>query len=66
VEQKLKGCFRGEEIVAVIYQRYYNGSRTQGSRDSELLDRINGVFICFVAMAIRHCLKAWRTGELAE
>ena len=66
MEQKLAGRFRAEEIVAVIYQRYYNGSRRQGSRDPEFLDRINGVFICFVATAIRHCLKAWRTGELAE
>ena len=50
----------------MIYQRYFNGSRRQGSRDPEFLDRINGVFVCFVATAIRHCLKAWRTGELAE
>jgi len=66
VEQKLEGHFRAEEIVAVIYQRYYNGSRRQGSQDPEFLDRINGVFICIVATAIQHCLKAWRTGELAE
>lgn len=23
-------------------------------------------FICFVATAVRHCLKAWKTGECAE
>lgn len=35
----------------------------KGNRDPEFLDKINGVFICFVATAMRHCLKAWRTGE---
>jgi len=66
VEQLLEGRFRAEEIVDVIYQRYYNGFRKQGSRDPDFLDNINGVFICFVATAIWHCLKAWKTGELAE
>ena len=28
------------------------------------LERINGVFICFVAMAMRHCLKLWKSGVL--
>lgn len=35
----------------------------RGNRDPEFLDRINGVFICFVVTAIRHCLKAWKTWE---
>ena len=66
MEKKLKGRFRAEEIVAVIYQRYYNESRRQGSRDPKFLDRINSVFICLVTMAIQYYLKAWRTSELAE
>ena len=37
----------------------------QGNREPVFLDKINGVFICFVASAIRHCLKAWRTGKCA-
>lgn len=35
----------------------------QGNRDPDFLDKINGVFICFVASAIRHSLKAWRKGD---
>ncbi|RPB19933.1 hypothetical protein L211DRAFT_852803 [Terfezia boudieri ATCC MYA-4762] len=35
----------------------------KGNRDPSFLDRINGVFICFVALAMRHSLKAWRTGD---
>jgi hypothetical protein len=50
----------------VIYQKYFHGARRQGSRDPDFLDKLNGVFICFVATAVRHCLKAWKTGECAE
>ena len=50
----------------MICQRYFNGFKRQGTRDPEFLDRINGMFVCFVATAIRHCLKACMTGELAE
>ncbi|KAF8446518.1 hypothetical protein BGX38DRAFT_664094 [Terfezia claveryi] len=32
----------------------------KGNRDPSFLDRINGVFICFVAS---NSLKAWRTGD---
>ncbi|KAF8414744.1 hypothetical protein BGX38DRAFT_1281700 [Terfezia claveryi] len=35
----------------------------KGNRDSGFLDRINGVFICFVASAMHHSLKAWKTGD---
>ncbi|RPB18716.1 hypothetical protein L211DRAFT_853865 [Terfezia boudieri ATCC MYA-4762] len=35
----------------------------KGNRDPSFLDRINGVFICFVASAMRHSLKVWRTGD---
>ena len=52
--------------MTIIYQKYYQGPRMQGRRESEFLDRINGVFIYFVACAIRHCLKLWKTGELKQ
>ena len=35
----------------------------RGNQDPLFLDKINGVFICFVAAAIGHCLRSWRTGE---
>jgi len=62
----MKGRFRAEEIVMVIYQRYYEGKRKQRHREPDFMNRINGVFICLVASAIRHCLKTWRMGEFVE
>jgi hypothetical protein len=38
----------------------------RGYRDVEFHEKINGVFICLVASALRHCLKHWVKGELAE
>jgi len=52
--------------MIVIYQRYYKGKRKQGHQEPDFMNRINGVFICLIASAIRHCLKAWRTAELVE
>jgi len=52
--------------VKIIYQKYFQTKRMKGNRDPEFLERINGVFICFVATAMRHCLKLWKTGEYQE
>ncbi|KAF8428826.1 hypothetical protein BGX38DRAFT_1334659 [Terfezia claveryi] len=60
---EFRGRFRAEEIVNIIYQRYFQGPKMKGNRDPGFLDRINGVFICFVASAMRHSLKAWKTGD---
>jgi len=62
----MKGRFHAEEIVMMIYQRDYKGNRKQGHREPDFMNWINGVFICLVASAIRHCLKAWRTREFVE
>ena len=58
--------FRAEEIVNIIYAQYFQGAKRKGNQDPKFLDRVNGAFICLVATAIRHCLKAWRTGILDE
>jgi len=55
-----------EEIVKVIHQKYFYSKRMNRNRDPEFLERINGVFICFVATIIRHCLKMWRSGEYLD
>ncbi|KAF8419988.1 hypothetical protein BGX38DRAFT_1263992 [Terfezia claveryi] len=60
---EFRGRFRAEEIVNIIYQWYFQGPKMKGNRDPGFLDRINGVFICFVASAMRHSLKAWKTGD---
>ncbi|KAF8435250.1 hypothetical protein BGX38DRAFT_1217771 [Terfezia claveryi] len=52
--EELKNRFRAEEIVKVIFQK------------PQFLERINGVFICFVSTAMRHCLKMWKTGEYKD
>ncbi|RPB28143.1 hypothetical protein L211DRAFT_778723 [Terfezia boudieri ATCC MYA-4762] len=62
-EKEFRGRFQAEEIVNIIYQRYFQGAKMKGNRDPSFLDRINGVFICFVASAMRHGLKVWRTGD---
>ncbi|KAF8415550.1 hypothetical protein BGX38DRAFT_1281256 [Terfezia claveryi] len=35
----------------------------KGNRDPGFLDKINGIFICFVTSAIHYSLKAWKTGD---
>ena len=35
----------------------------KGNKDPTFLNKINGVFICFVTAALGHCLKAWKTGK---
>ena len=52
--------------MKIIYHKYFQTKGMKGNRDPEFLERINGVFICFVAMAMRHCLKLWKTGEYQE
>ncbi|KAF8458809.1 hypothetical protein BGX38DRAFT_1138404 [Terfezia claveryi] len=60
---EFRGQFRMEEIVNIIYQWYFQGPKMKGNRDPGFLDRINGIFICFVASAIHHSLKVWKTGD---
>ena len=52
--------------MKLIYQKYFQTKRMKGNREPEFLQRVNGVFICLVSTAIRHCLKLWRTGEYQE
>jgi len=49
--------FRAKEIVDVIFNKYYVGKKMRGYKDCEFHDKINGIFICLVATALRHCLK---------
>ena len=54
--------YRVEEIVNIIYTQYFKPVKRKGNQYLKFLDRINGAFICLVATAIRHSLKACRTG----
>lgn len=58
--------FWAKEIVEVIYNKFFAGKKMRGYRDSKFHEKINGVFICLVSSALRHCLKHWAMGELAE
>jgi len=52
--------------VKVSYQKYFYSKRMKGNRHPEFRERIDGVFICFIATVIRHCLKIWRSGEYLD
>ena len=54
--------YRAEEIENIIYTQYIKTVRRKGNQDPKFLDRIHGAFICLVATAIQHSLKAWKTG----
>ena len=58
------GHFSAEEIVKIIFQKYFNGKRSKGNQDPGFLDKINAPFLLFVCCAIRHCLMSWRQGAL--
>ena len=58
--------FRVEEIVNSIYAHYFKTIKRKGNQDHKFLDRVNGAFICLVATAIRHSLKALKTGALND
>ncbi|RPB18878.1 hypothetical protein L211DRAFT_853690 [Terfezia boudieri ATCC MYA-4762] len=49
-----------------LYQKYFDDAKRKGNRKPDFLEKINGVFICFITTAIRYCLKAWKTGECAD
>ena len=58
--------FRAKEIVTIIYAQYFKTIKRKGNQDPKFLDRVNGAFICLVATAIWHSLKAWKTGGLND
>ena len=64
--QKYEDRFRAPEIVDTIFKKYFESPRRMGNRDPKFLDSINETFICLVCSGLRHCLKAWRTGQLDE
>ena len=47
----------------IVYRAYF---KHNGNRGPKFFDKINGAFVCLVAATLRHCLKAWITGEYAE
>ena len=54
--------YRAGEIVNIIYTQYFKTVKGKGNQDPKFLDRINGAFICLVATAIQHSLRACRRG----
>ena len=54
--------FRVSEIVTLIYECFFKRFKVKWRCDIKFLDKINPVFICFVAPVIQHCLKAWKNG----
>jgi hypothetical protein len=58
--------FRATEITELIFRKYFAGRKMRGNTDDTFFDSINEVFICLVASALRHCLKAWTTGVYVD
>ncbi|KAF8433171.1 hypothetical protein BGX38DRAFT_1146201 [Terfezia claveryi] len=58
--------FRATEIREIIFRKYFVTIKMRGNFDATFFDSINEVFICLVASAMRHCLKAWTTGVYVE
>ena len=61
-KQTFEYRFRASEIVTLIYECFFKRPKMKGRRDIKFFDKINPVFICFVAAVIQHCLKAWKDG----
>ncbi|KAF8438321.1 hypothetical protein BDZ91DRAFT_756114 [Kalaharituber pfeilii] len=62
----MENRFMAEEIVELIWNKYFVGAKMWGNIDLGFLDRINKQFICLVASVIRHCLKAWSLGTFNQ
>ncbi|KAF8459870.1 hypothetical protein BDZ91DRAFT_740867 [Kalaharituber pfeilii] len=62
----MENRFMAEEIVELIWNKYFLGTKMRGNIDPGFLDRINKQFICLVASVIRHCLKAWSLGTFNQ
>ena len=36
----------------------------RGRPDSSFFDKINGSFVCLVAVTMQHCLQEWKEGQI--
>ncbi|KAF8437829.1 hypothetical protein BGX38DRAFT_1273858 [Terfezia claveryi] len=68
MKEKVEYLLDGDRFICrrAKREKYFEGRKRKGNREPNFLEKINGVFICLVATAIRHCLKAWRTGKCAD
>ncbi|KAF8426774.1 hypothetical protein BGX38DRAFT_1147109 [Terfezia claveryi] len=68
MKEKVEYLLDGDRFIyrRAKREKYLEGRKRKGNREPDFLEKINGVLICLVATAIRHCLKAWRTGECAD
>ena len=54
--------FQADQITEIIFRNYFSSLKTQTVYDKDFFQSINEVFICLVASALSHCLKARKTG----
>ena len=50
--------------MELIYEMFFKRPRMRGRRDSSFFDKINGSFVCLMAVTIQHCLKEWKEGQI--
>lgn len=57
--------FLAPEILEIIFEKYFKGSRMRGRQDKDFISNINKEFISFVTTAMYFCLKLWSSGSYA-
>ena len=57
--QPISFRFLAPQIADAIYVKYFNGKRTLGILDLELINGINGTMVCLTCAILRHQLRAY-------
>jgi hypothetical protein len=60
--EELNNRFQGELLINLVWDRLFSGARQRGRKNVQLLELINGTFLCVLATALHHALYEWRSG----
>ena len=55
--------FKACEIFPIIFEIFFKWHKMRGNRNEIFLVKMNETFICLLAVAIRHCLRAYQIGD---
>ena len=50
--------------MELIDDMFFKRARMRGRRDSSFFDKINGSFVCLLAVTIQHYLKEYKEGHI--
>ena len=51
--------FLAPEIAEAIYDKYFDRKRMQGMLDTEFINRVNSILVCFTCAILYHHLRVW-------